>query len=86
MSSYYEFKGFWESLFVFNPFIAGENPRVANINVAEKPGHVFFKFISFFLVASDSDVPQRNYENETDIEDKNIKANAQYGVHELTLP
>jgi hypothetical protein len=75
-------EGFWDALFVFNPFIAGENPRVANLNVAEKPSHVFFKFISIFLVAPDDEVPQRNYENDAKIEDKNIKPNAQYGVHE----
>ena len=68
--------GFGEALLVFNPFIAGENPGVANFNVAEKPGHVFFKFISIFLVAPDGEVPQRNDEDEANIEDKNIKTNA----------
>ena len=75
-------EGFGAALFVFNPFVAGQDPRVADLNVAEKPGHVFFKFISFFLVAPDGEVPQRHYEDEANIEDKNIKSNAQQGVHE----
>lgn len=74
MSSYYKFKGsvekylgawegFWEALFVFNPFIAGENPGVTDLIVVEEVCNIIFKLIGFFLVASDSDVPQRNCED-----------------------
>jgi hypothetical protein len=73
--------GFWQALFVFNPFVAEENPGVTNLIVAEEVCNIIFKLIGFFLVAPDSEVPQRNYEDEANIEDKNIKSNAQYRVH-----
>jgi hypothetical protein len=75
-------EGFWEALFVFNPFIAGENPRVTNLSVAEEVDNVLFKTNCNFLMTPNREVPQRNYENDANIKDKNIKPNAQYGVHE----
>ena len=64
--------GLWEALFVFNPFVVDENPRVTNLFVAEKVGQVFFKFMRSISVASYHKITQKHNDKEDSIEGKNI--------------